>query len=48
MTKEYTTRNGRPFLAANGVSLEVPANSITALLGPSGSGVYGTSICTTH
>lgn len=38
MTKEYTTRSGRPFLAANDVSLEVPANSITALLGPSGSG----------
>jgi ABC-type glutathione transport system ATPase component len=38
MTKEYTTRSGRPFLAANNVSLDVPANSITALLGPSGSG----------
>ena len=38
MTKEYTTRKGRPFLAANNVSLDVPANSITALLGPSGSG----------
>ena len=38
MTKEYTTRSGRPFLAANDVSLDVPANSITALLGPSGSG----------
>lgn len=38
MTKEYKTRSGRPFLAVNDVSLDVPANSITALLGPSGSG----------
>ena len=38
MTKEYKTRSGRPFLAVNNVSLDVPANSITALLGPSGSG----------
>lgn len=44
MTKEYTTRSGQPFLAANGVSLDVPANSITALLGPSGSGRLRTAI----
>ena len=38
MTKQYQTRSGVPFLAVNDVSLDVPANSITALLGPSGSG----------
>ena len=38
MTKQYQTRSGIPFLAVNDVSLDVPANSITALLGPSGSG----------
>lgn len=37
LTKVYTTRKG-DFLAADQISLDIPAGKMTALLGPSGSG----------
>ena len=37
LTKVYTTRKGT-FLAADQISLDIPAGKMTALLGPSGSG----------
>jgi ABC-type multidrug transport system ATPase subunit len=37
LSKVYTTRKGS-FVAADDISLEIPAGKMTALLGPSGSG----------
>lgn len=37
LSKVYTTRKGS-FLAAENISLDIPAGKMTALLGPSGSG----------
>ena len=37
MRKVYTTRKGS-FVAADDISLEIPAGKMTALVGPSGSG----------
>ncbi len=37
LSKVYTTRKGS-FLAADNISLDIPAGKMTALLGPSGSG----------
>ena len=39
MSKVYTTRKGS-FLAADDISLDIPAGKMTALLGPSGSGTH--------
>ena len=37
--KEYTTKARGTFVTAAGIDLDIEANSITALVGPSGSGV---------
>ena len=39
LSKVYTIRKGS-FLAADDISLDIPAGKMTALLGPSGSGAY--------
>ncbi len=44
--KEYSTKARGLFVAARGVSLDIEANSITALVGPSGSGAWPTSCWT--
>ncbi len=41
--KEYSTKARGLFVAARGVSLDIEANSITALVGPSGSGAWPAS-----
>ena len=43
LSKVYTTRKGS-FVAAENISLDIPAGKMTALLGPSGSGML-TSLC---
>ena len=37
--KEYMTKARGTFVAARGVDMDIEANSITALVGPSGSGM---------
>ena len=46
LSKVYTTRKGS-FVAAENISLDIPAGKMTALLGPSGSGIL-TSLCRWH
>ena len=43
LSKVYTTRKGS-FVAAENISLDIPAGKMTALLGPSGSGMLP-SLC---
>ena len=38
VTHGYTPRNGRPVVALDNISLDIPANQFHALLGPSGCG----------
>ena len=45
LRKEYVTKSRGVFVAARGINMEIEANSITALVGPSGSGVQR-CICT--
>ena len=38
LRKEYNTRSGGRFTAADGIDLQIQRGGMTALLGPSGSG----------
>ena len=44
LSKVYTTRKGS-FVAAENISLDIPAGKMTALLGPSGSGMLPFPVC---
>ncbi len=46
LSKVYTTRKGS-FVAAENISLDIPAGKMTALLGPSGSGILTSCVAGT-